>query len=84
VRPFTWCSRGGVTERLVADAAAAHHVGPATWFMSHTWGNAFADALDAVLLFFEGRECRAEQAVVVVDGYVPEQHRAHRRPAACC
>ena len=71
VRPFTWCSRGSVTERLVARGDAAQHVGEATWFISHTWSNVFADTLDAVLLFFEGREDAATAKVwfdVLVDG----------------
>ena len=55
MRPFTWCSRGSVTERLLAPGDTAQHVGEATWFVSHTWSNAFADTLDAVLLFFKGR-----------------------------
>ena len=63
VRPFTWCSRGSVTERLMARGDTAQHVGEATWFISHTWSNAFADTLDAVLLFFEGREDAASAKV---------------------
>ena len=73
VRPFTWCSRGSVTERLVARGDAAQHVGEATWFISHTWSNAFADTLDAVLLFFEGRE-DAGSAKVWLDVMVTSQH----------
>ena len=73
VRPFTWCSRGSVTERLVARGDAAQHVGEATWFISHTWSNAFADTLDAVLLFFEGR-ADAGSAKVWFDVMVTSQH----------
>ena len=73
VRPFTWCSRGSVTERLVARGDAAQHVGEATWFISHTWSNAFADTLDAVLLFFEGRD-DAASAKVWFDVMVTSQH----------
>jgi hypothetical protein len=73
VRPFTWCSRGSVTERLVARGDAAQHVGEATWFISHTWNNAFADTLDAVLLFFEGRE-DAASAKVWLDVMVTSHH----------
>lgn len=46
-------------------------MGEATWFISHTWNNPFADTLDAVLLFFEGREDAATAKVwfdVLVDG----------------
>jgi hypothetical protein len=73
VRPFTWCSRGSVTERLLARGDAAQHVGEATWFVSHTWSNAFADTLDAVLLFFEGRE-DAASAKVWLDVMVTSQY----------
>ena len=51
----------------------AHHVGEATWFISHTWNNAFADTLDAVLLFFEGREDTAS-VKVWLDVMVTSQH----------
>ena len=51
----------------------AQHVGEATWFISHTWSNAFADTLDAVLLFFEGRE-DAASAKVWIDVMVTSQH----------
>jgi hypothetical protein len=68
VRPFTWCSRGSVTERLVARGDAAQHVGEATWFISHTWSTAYADTLDAVL-----RE-DAASAKVWLDEMVTSQH----------
>ncbi len=73
VRPFTWCSRGSVTDRLMERGDAAQHVGEATWFISHTWSNAFADSLDAVLLFFEGRE-DAASAKVWLDVMVTSQY----------
>jgi hypothetical protein len=73
VRPFTWCSRGSVTERLMARGDAAQRVGEATWFISHTWNNVFADTLDAILLFFEGRD-DAAGAKVWFDVFVTSQH----------
>jgi hypothetical protein len=73
VRPFTWCSRGSVTERLMARGDTAQHVGEATWFISHTWNNVFADTLDAILLFFEGRD-DAAGAKVWFDVFVTSQH----------
>ncbi len=57
----------------MAHGNAARHVGEATWFISHTWSNAFADTLDAVLLFFEGRE-DAASAKVWLDVMVTSQH----------
>jgi hypothetical protein len=71
VRPFTWRCRGSVTQQLMARGDTAHHVGEATWFISHTWSNAFADTLDAILLFFEGRNDVGTAKVwfdVLVDG----------------
>ena len=73
VRPYTWRSRGSVTERLVARGDDAQHVGEATWFISHTWSNAFADTLESVLLFFEGREDE-DSAKVWLDVMVTSQH----------
>jgi hypothetical protein len=73
VRPFTWCSRGSVTERLMSQGDAAQYVGEATWFISHTWSNVFADTLDAVLLFFEER-ADAASANVWFDVMVTSQH----------
>ena len=73
VRPFTWCSRGSVTERLVAWGDAAQHVGEATWFISHTWSNAVADTLESIFHFFEGRE-DASSAVLWMDVFVDSQH----------
>ena len=72
VRPFTWRNRGSVTEQLMAKGETKH-VGDATWFISHTWSNAFADTLDAVLLFFEGR-ADAASAKVWFDVMVTSQH----------
>ena len=73
VRPFTWRNRGSVTEQLMARGETAQHVGDATWFISHVWSNAFADTLDAVLLFFEGR-ADAASAKVWFDVMVTSQH----------
>ena len=73
VRPFTWRSRGSVTQRLMARGDTAQHVGEATWFISHTWSNAFADTLDAVLLFFEGLAYDVS-AKVWFDVMVTSQH----------
>jgi hypothetical protein len=79
VRPFTWCSRGSLTERLMARDDTAQHVGEATWFISHTWSNVFADTLDAVLLFFEGRE-DAGSAKVWLDVMAKSQHLSVSKP----
>ena len=73
VRPFTWLNRGSVTQQLMARGDTAQHVGDATWFISHTWSNAFADTLDSVLLFFKGRE-DAASAKVWFDVMVTSQH----------
>ena len=62
-----------MTQRLLARGDSQQHVGEATWFISHTWSNAFADTLDALLLFFEGRD-DAESAKVWLDVMVTSQH----------
>ena len=57
----------------MAKGETAQHVGDATWFISHTWSNAFADTLDAILLFFEGSP-DAASAKVWFDVMVTSQH----------
>jgi hypothetical protein len=73
VRPFTSRSRCSVAERLLELGDKAQHVAPATWFISHTWSNVFADTLDAILLFFKGRD-DADSAKVWFDVMVTPQH----------
>ena len=71
IKPRTSRSRSSLADELMLQADSRQHVGEATWFISHTWNNAFADTLDAVLLFFEGREDAATAKVwfdVLVDG----------------
>ena len=73
LRPRTCRLRCSVVDALAADAAAAHHVGPATWFVSHTWNNAFPDTLDSIFAFFEGRAGAAD-ARLWFDVFVDSQH----------
>ena len=73
LRPRTCRLRCSVVDALAADAAAAHHVGPATWFVSHTWNNAFPDTLDSIFTFFEGRADAAD-ARLWLDVFVDSQH----------
>ena len=71
IKPRTSRSRGSLASELMAQADTMDNVGEATWFISHTWSNAFVDTLDAVLLFFEGRDDIATAKVwfdVLVDG----------------
>ena len=56
MKPRTASSRGSVTCELMMQDDTRQHVGEATCFISHTWGNLFTDTLDAILLFFEGRD----------------------------
>ncbi len=51
----------------------SQHVGQATWFVSHTWNNAFLDTLDAILLFFKERD-DAASAKIWFDVMVTSQH----------
>jgi hypothetical protein len=55
IRPRTSRSRGSVAQELSRSVHTRSDVRAATWFISHTWGNAFLDTLDAVLLFFQRR-----------------------------
>ena len=73
LRPRTCRLRCSVVDALAADAAAAHYVGPATWFVSHTWNNAFPDTLDSIFAFFEGRADAAD-ARLWLDVFVDSQH----------
>jgi hypothetical protein len=74
MRPRTSRSpRGSVAQELAGSARTRRHVAPASWFISHTWGNTFADTLAAVLLFFEGRE-GAASAFLWLDFLVTPQH----------
>jgi len=73
IKPRTSRSRGSLVSELLQHADTSQYVGEATWFISHTWGNAFVDTLDAVLLFFEGRDDGAA-AFVWLDFIVTAQH----------
>jgi hypothetical protein len=71
IKPRTSRSRGSLVSELLQHADTSQYVGEATWFVSHTWSNRLCDTLDAVLLFFEGREDAATAKVwfdVLVDG----------------
>jgi hypothetical protein len=71
-RPRTSRSRGSVTDELVTQADTRDYVGQATWFISHTFSNSFLDTLDAILLFFRGRD-DAATAKVWFDVFVMPQ-----------
>jgi hypothetical protein len=73
IKPRTSRRRCSVAQELTYIAHTRRHVGPATWFISHSWSNAFVDTLGAVLLFFEGRDDRAT-AFVWLDFLVTPQH----------
>ncbi len=73
LRPRTSRLRCSVVDALAADAATSFYVGPANWFISHTWNNAFADTLDAIFQFFKGRS-DAMHAVLWFDVFVDSQH----------
>ena len=75
LRPRTVRLSCSVVDALAADAATARQVGPATWFISHVWSNTFADTLDSISNFFEGRADAAE-AMLWFDVFVDSQHVA--------
>ena len=61
------CRRAGGRRGSRASRRAA------TWFVSHTWNNAFPDTLDSILNFFEGRADAAD-ARLWLDVFVDSQH----------
>jgi hypothetical protein len=73
LRPRTSRRRCSVINELAADAATAHHVKPATWFISHTWNNPFSDTLEAILNFFDAQE-DSTNVFVWFDVFVDSQH----------
>ena len=73
IKPRTARSRGSVAGELMLQADTRDYVGEATWFISHTWNNPFADTLDAVLLFFKGRD-DSDSAKMWFDVMVTPQH----------
>ena len=72
VRPRTSRSCCSVTEELSERTDTRNFVGEATWFVSHTWTNSFLDTLDAILLFFQGRD-DAATAKLWIDVFVTPQ-----------
>jgi hypothetical protein len=75
LRPRTSRLRCSVVDALAADAATSRYVGPANWFISHTWSNAFPDTVEAIFHFFEGR-ADAAHALLWFDVFVDSQHVA--------
>jgi hypothetical protein len=75
IKPRTSRSRGSLTSELALHADTRNYVGEANWFVSHTWGNAFVDTLDAILLFFEGHD-DSPTTKVWFDVFVDGQHAA--------
>ena len=73
LRPRTARLCCSVVDALAADAGTARYVGPATWFISHVWNNAFSDTLDAIFNFFQGR-ADASSAMLWIDVFVDSQH----------
>ena len=55
IKPRTSRSRLCLANELLLRDDTRDHVGEATWFLTHSYGNEFSDTLDAVLLFFENR-----------------------------
>jgi hypothetical protein len=80
IRPRTARTLCSLTHELTADPRTQRHVGPATWFISHTWSNAFADTLDALLFFFEHHHDVAT-TFVWLDAFVTPQHTSVAEPS---
>ena len=71
--PRTAKRRCSVTEELHSNSATASHVNVATWFISHTWDNPFADTLESILNFCDGLT-DATNTVLWMDVFVYSQH----------
>ena len=75
LRPLTARRRCSVAVELSAQEATSCHAAPATWFISHTWSNPFADTLEAILEFFDGAEGKGRPtAFLWFDVFVDSQH----------
>ena len=72
--PRTAKRRCSVTEELHSNAATASHVDVATWFISHTWNNPFADTLEAILNFFDSVTASTNTVFLWMDVFVYSQH----------
>jgi hypothetical protein len=73
LRPRTALQRDSVAHVLASLDTTQSHAAPATWFVSHTWSNPFADTLEAILDFFDGREAAQDQ-FLWIDVFVDSQH----------
>ena len=73
IKPRTARSRGSLASELLLHGDTQDFVGEATWFISHTWNNPFADTLKAIFHFFEGR-ADAANALFWFDVFVDSQH----------
>jgi hypothetical protein len=73
IKPRTARSRNSVASELMLQDDTRDRVGEATWFICGSWNHSFADKLDAVLLFFEGRD-DAATAKVWIDMLVTSHH----------
>ena len=75
IKTVTCRSRGSVCDDLVAAGSA--HVGEATIFLSHTWGNLFLDTVDAAL-----GAVQAAGAFIWFDVFSTSQHSAIDKPSS--
>jgi hypothetical protein len=75
IKTVTCRSRGSVCDDLVA--AGSSHVGEATIFLSHTWGNLFLDTVDAAL-----GAVQAAGAFIWFDVFSTSQHSAIDKPSS--
>jgi hypothetical protein len=73
LRPLTALRRCSVVQQLSSRHSTSHYVAPATWFISHTWNNPFADTLESILNFFERTE-EQQNAFLWFDVFVDCQH----------
>jgi hypothetical protein len=79
IKPLTARSRRSLCHEMMQHTRSRGYVARANWFLSHTWQNKFADTVDAVLYFFEGKP---EESSVVFwfDVFSAPQHQVQEVP----
>jgi hypothetical protein len=79
IKPLTARSRRSLCDEMMQHPRSRGCVARANWFMSHTWQNKFADTVDAVLYFFEGKP-EESSAVFWFDVFSAPQHQGQEVP----
>ncbi|OQR85254.1 hypothetical protein ACHHYP_12041 [Achlya hypogyna] len=73
--PLTASTQLSLVEHIAADAATAHFVRPANWYISHAWSYLFLETVDSLEVFFAQQQL-TDEAVVWFCVFNNNQHRA--------